>query len=170
MPMIAGKAVTLEQVRGTLWMLRYYREFLRSNCERCPNPEDRQGNSLTKDQARRRLAFLINVALNRKAGIDGTERPIDIELWRDCQLVQHLIHRNNPSGLQWRWHNMRKFRTDRIQKRYGHLLKPDCDTVCAEHCGPRWEGKPIEGSYSFRTLENGQEGVFNSLGERIAIL
>jgi len=39
--------------------------------------------------------------------------------------VQHLVHHNNPSGLVWRWHNMRKFRTRWIQKRYGHLLKGD---------------------------------------------
>jgi hypothetical protein len=29
--------------------------------------------------------------------------------------------------LQWRWHNMRKFRTRWIQKRYGYLLREGDD-------------------------------------------
>lgn len=119
-PTIAGTPVTIAQVRGTIKLLDFYRRFLKSACERCVNPEDRYGNAMTQAQARRRLSFLVNLAINRKAGIPDPED--DIELWRDCQLAQHLVHRNNPSGLQWRWTNMRRFRTRWIQKRYGHLL------------------------------------------------
>jgi hypothetical protein len=123
MPTLAGVTVTIPQVKGTLGLLGYYRRFLWSNCTRCRNPEERFWSDMTKEQVRRRLGFLVNTAINRKVGIPDPES--DIELWRDCQLVQHLIHRNNPSGLQWRWTNMKKFRTSRIQKRYGHLLQPE---------------------------------------------
>lgn len=120
---IAGRPVTKPQVTGTLKMLRAYRDFLASDCGRCLDLEGRVWgrDALTKDQARHRLRFLINCAINRKAGI--SDHAWDYELWRDCQLVQHLVHRNNPSGLQWRWTNMRRFRTNYIQKRYGHLLR-----------------------------------------------
>jgi hypothetical protein len=39
--------------------------------------------------------------------------------------VQHLIHRNKPSALQWLCYfgGKRRFRTSYIQKRYGYLLK-----------------------------------------------
>ena len=125
MPTIAGQEVTLCQVRGTVKLLDYYRRFLKSECRGCYNPEDRYrtGDTMTKEQARRRLSFLVLTAINRKAGIPDPDN--DIELWRDCQLVQHLVHRNNPSGSQWRWTNMRKFRTRWIQKRYGNLLRGD---------------------------------------------
>jgi hypothetical protein len=127
MPTLAGAEVTTAQVRGTIKLLDYYRRFLKSECGRCVDAEDRHrtGSTMTKEQVRRRLSFLVLTAINRKAGIPDPDN--DIELWRDCQLVQHLVHRNNPSGLVWRWHNMRKFRTRWIQKRYGYLLREGDD-------------------------------------------
>ena len=121
-PTIAGAAVTIPEVKATIKLLDYYRRFLRSDCSRCRNPEGHwHYEEMSKDDVRARLGFLVNTAINRKAGI--ADSVWDCELWRDCQLVQHLVHRNRPSGLQWRRANMNKFRTTRIQKRYGHLLR-----------------------------------------------
>ena len=115
-------------ITGTLRMLRFYRKFLRSDplkWNECADLQDvlfRMG-TLGSDAAQSRLWKLVNTAINRKAGIPDPKD--DIELWRDCQLVQHLVHRNNPSGMQWRTWHPRKFRTRYIQRRYGHLLKEE---------------------------------------------
>lgn len=66
---LSGRDTTVERVKATLGMLRYYRRFLRSNYDLCRNPEDKFDSKMTKPQTRARLAFLVNVAINRKAGI-----------------------------------------------------------------------------------------------------
>src|SRR5208337_1802796 len=94
MPTLAGAEVTVPQIRGTIKLLDYYRRFLKSECGRCVDAEDRHrtGSTMTKEQVRRRLSFLVLTAINRKAGIPDPDN--DIELWRDCQLVQHVaVHR-----------------------------------------------------------------------------
>lgn len=165
MPMIAGKEVTLRQIKGTLALLRHYRKFLRSEYEWCPDPEGRWAcGNINKAEGQRRLWFLVNTAINRKAGIP--DHVNNIELWRDCQLVQHLIHRNNPSGLQWRWHNMRKFRTSYMQKRYWYLLKPETEVVVYDEVHgacPRC-GRNHKGSLVFKTLENGKTLITQPCG------
>ena len=69
--MFAGTPTTLETVRATVAMLRFYRAFLASGpeYEKCKNPEFRHGEPMTRDQVRHRLRLLINTAINRKAGI-----------------------------------------------------------------------------------------------------
>jgi hypothetical protein len=72
MTKIAGCPATAEQIRGTIRMLSYYRNFIRSNCTHCKDPglsgrDAWMGNTMTKEQAQRRLWFLVNTAINRKA-------------------------------------------------------------------------------------------------------
>jgi hypothetical protein len=125
----AGKPCVASQVRGTLAILRYYREFLASDCEKGRDPEDRHWeNVITKEYARQRLAFLIHVAINRKAGIpDITCRRQDAayqhDLHKDCADIRNYRRsRIRPWGL-----NGRRFRTDVIQERFGYFLDRDDD-------------------------------------------
>ena len=122
MPMFAGKSFTIEQIRGTANLLRYYRRFLKSNYERCrvvenadwfPDPD-----GMTKAKVRRRLAFLVHVAINRKAGVpDAVGRKQDTDyqrsLWRDVRAVRDKVNRRVI---------VRQFETPEIRTRYGHLL------------------------------------------------
>lgn len=114
--LFAGKEVTREQVRGTVKLLSYYRRFLASEeHDRCQSPEQ-WGIYYTKEQARRRLNFLIENAINRKAGIpDETqdERDEFIRLWRDSRRIQE-IRVNRIRHYQ--------FETDLARNRFGHLL------------------------------------------------
>ena len=94
----AGEPVTKSQVAGTLKLLRYYRDFLASDCELCRNPESQWADTLTKGQARRRLRFLVNTAINRKAGVpDVACRKQDADyqagLRRDCNRVRDRVNR-----------------------------------------------------------------------------
>lgn len=112
----------------TLKMIKHYRAFIRSECgfKSCRDLQDnwRIAVLVGRDAVQARLWRLVNTAINRKAGIPDSFPPSehDIELWRDCQLVQHLVHRNNSSGLQWLTWHPRRFRTNYMQRRYGHLL------------------------------------------------
>lgn len=119
----AGKPVTRDEVRATIGLLRYYRRFIASDFEQCKDPESRWGRTLTKPDAERRLAFLVNVAINRKAGIPDVagrkqESDYQTDLWRDHdELRRHRRERLVPWGL-----NGRRFRTPEVQRRFGHLL------------------------------------------------
>lgn len=121
MTAIAGTPVTLPQVRATLKLLRYYRRFLESNSLRCHHPERGGwlGESMSKDEARTRLAFLVNVAINRKAGIPDVvgrkqESDYQVQQYRDCRKVREKISRRvRING---------GFETPEIRRRYRHLL------------------------------------------------
>lgn len=65
----AYQDATADQIRATVALLQHFRAFLASDCAEMRDPisgwaDDR----LTKDQARRRLAWLVNVAILRRAG------------------------------------------------------------------------------------------------------
>lgn len=57
-----------EALRMTIRLLQHFRAFLRSECREMRDPYT-WGVYLTKPEARRRLTWLINVAVNRRAGI-----------------------------------------------------------------------------------------------------
>ncbi|MBU6231365.1 hypothetical protein KGP36_01750 [Patescibacteria group bacterium] len=68
----AGKEVSALAVSETARMLRYYRRFIREGLpgQQCRDLEDEwRSNTFTKEQAQQRLSFLVNVAINRKAGL-----------------------------------------------------------------------------------------------------
>jgi hypothetical protein len=126
MPTIAGEPATLEQVRGTVRMLRYYRAFLASSCDECWDLQSNHdfaavkyfGYKPDREQARTRLGWLVNVAINRKAGIpDSGRRKRDpdyqIRLRRDCVYIRN-----------WLNHRMRFYslETPEMRQRYGHLI------------------------------------------------
>jgi hypothetical protein len=121
----AGLTVTRAQVQGTLALLRHYRAFLASDCERMRDPEDPfarygTGRTMTKEQARRRLAFLIHTAINRRAGIpDVPEHKADSDhqrAFRQDQIdLQDWFQRRVRFGIN-------RFRTRAVRERFQHLI------------------------------------------------
>lgn len=122
----AGRPITQAQIRATIALLRYFREFLASDCELCLDPTQRyaayEGRTLTKAQARTKHAFLIDVAINRRAGLP--DRP----------------SRNWHEDQQWRWRRdqqrlldirrrvrVYQFETREVRRRFGHLLAQNDD-------------------------------------------
>lgn len=71
--MIAGVYLgqSPERVAASVRLLRYYRDFLASDSAHCRHPESEpwRCDTLTKPAARARLKWLIDVAINRKAGV-----------------------------------------------------------------------------------------------------
>jgi hypothetical protein len=118
-----GEPCTLEQIKGTLALLRYYKRFLASGKELCVDPEDRWARygclHMSRGQARKRLRYLIDVAINRKAGIpDEPFRKCNetYQLWlrRDQQRLHDYLNR------RIRCHG---FESREVRKRFGHLIE-----------------------------------------------
>lgn len=64
-------------IAATLATIKHFRAFLSSNCRIMHDPYSGwMKNELTKEQAQKKLTWLINVAINRKAGI-----PDHVEHW-----------------------------------------------------------------------------------------
>jgi len=125
MIMFAGKAFSAAQIKGATKLLRYYRAFVESDKEEARDPEGQWGyGTITKGQARHRLKYLINVAINRKAGIPDVscrkqESNYQRDLWWDAhEIRQWRRYRNVPAGL-----HRGKFRTAEVQKRCGHIWR-----------------------------------------------
>lgn len=113
----AGQMTTLGRIRGTIRLLRYLRLFLASDCSRAKHPSQ-WGETLTKIEAGRFLSMLLNVAINRKAGIPDVacrkqESDYRASSWRDCQRVRDRVNRRVV---------VRQFETAEIRRRYGHLI------------------------------------------------
>ncbi len=110
------------QVRNTINLITYYRRFLRSDCTRMVQPESGwMRTELSKDEARRRLHFLVNVAINRRAGIPDEQgrkqrHEYQIEQYRDCQAVRECVQHRRI---------VRQFATRVVRERFGHLLHQD---------------------------------------------
>lgn len=58
------------EIAGTTALVRHFRAFMRSSAPQMRDPYDEwQSRTLNKKEAQRKLAFLIDVAINRKAGV-----------------------------------------------------------------------------------------------------
>jgi hypothetical protein len=83
-----------EALRATIALLRHYRAFLASPSYEMRDPRQ-WGVYLTKGQARHRLTSLINVAVNRRAGIpDCPSRKHDGDYQRHLRLDANEL--NHP--------------------------------------------------------------------------
>lgn len=61
-------------IAATVATLRYFRAFLASDCVEMVDPYSNwMRNRLTKTTAARKLTWLVNMAINRKAGITDSE-------------------------------------------------------------------------------------------------
>jgi len=123
----AGQEITKRQLTGTVKLLKWYKRFIASDCHEAPRPFQ-WGSYIKKPEAQRELTRLINVSINRKAGIpDNPSKHYGLEfqaeIWRDCQVIQYLIHRNNPTYVQWKLNGKVWLGTNYMQKRYGHLSR-----------------------------------------------
>lgn len=105
----------VEKIRATVKLLQYYRAFLRSDCREAKDPQQ-WGFYLNQSQARRRLHLLIDVAINRKAGIACRDRCCDPLIWvgwlRDRQRLLEIHKRIR----------VYQFETEEVKKRFSHLL------------------------------------------------
>ena len=122
----AGREFTKEQITATLAMFRRFREFIRAEPGyyiRDPRYQGWFSVHMTQDAAQKWLAERVNIAINRKAGEEPKWRRLSDE-WQDwmrhdCREIRaHINDRVRLWGL-----NGRRFATDIIQKRYGHLLE-----------------------------------------------
>ena len=112
---IAGKPVTRDQIRGTIGLFRHFHRFLSSDATHCLIPGDWTRRKLTKEQARRHLDRLIDVAINRKAGIPD-------ETYAECEQMTHW--RRDQQRLRDIGQRIRvyQFETVEVRQRFGHLL------------------------------------------------
>jgi hypothetical protein len=103
------------KIVGTLTLLRHFQAFLRSTCREMHDPIGGWGHSLTQPQARHKLTFLINMAINRKAGLpDAPSRKYDPDYQRG--LLQDANDLNYP--------RLRIYfiRTPELRRRFAHRL------------------------------------------------
>ncbi len=119
MTTFAGKTVTISQIKATTATLRYYRAFLRSDATACRDLEQSRyfDVRLSKDQARERLGWLVNVAIQRKAGIPDVacrkqETDYQAGLIRDWLRLRDIRRRVR----------VYQFESAEVRDRFSHLL------------------------------------------------
>ena len=90
-----GKEVTRAQVQAMIKLLRYYRDFLKSDCKKAIIPNDIFQDTMGREEARRRLDSMIHTAINWKAGIILPRKAsCDYQIpWRRDQQRLADIHR-----------------------------------------------------------------------------
>lgn len=118
---MASRPVTLDQVRGTIRLITYYRRFLRSSFAACVNPEGTRygAEPLTKAQAEARLHYLLDVATNRRAGMPDQPhgRNHDPDQWWRMVRDQRAVHDRIRSRVV-----VRQFETRACRERFADLL------------------------------------------------
>jgi len=74
------------KIVATVATLKHFRAFLASNCDWMIDPYSSwTRDEINKAQAQTKLTWLVNVAINRKAGVPDAQR--DWELWRLSRAV-----------------------------------------------------------------------------------
>lgn len=103
------------RIVGTLKLLRHFQAFFRSGCYEMADPIGGWGHYLTQPQARHKLTWLINMAINRKAGIpDEPSRKYGPDYQRG--LLQDANQLNSPR-LRIYFLN-----TPELRRRFSHRL------------------------------------------------
>jgi hypothetical protein len=107
-----------KRITATIKVLKYFKDFLKSNCERMIDPySDWQRRELTKEQAKKRLLWLINIAINRKAGVP------DCPSRKYSDMYQTDLRRDYNSLIDIKNRIIvRRFNLSEMNKRFGHLL------------------------------------------------
>lgn len=118
----AAAGATRAQVAATLHLLRWYRAFIRQTaCELARDPESDwpppAQRLMNREAARRRLQYLIDVAINRRAGVADVptrkhEDSYQAALRRDRDRLDDIRRRLR----------VYQFETDRVRQRFAHLL------------------------------------------------
>ena len=111
--MARGKSPNLEsgaymgqdraRVVATLDTLRYFRAFLASDCRVMRDPYSGwMGTELDKREARQKLTWLVNVAINRKANIPDHETDWNIVRLARAVNTPRLVVRERECPLKYR--------------------------------------------------------------------
>ena len=113
-----------ENITNTIKILKYFQEFLKSNYNKMIDPYSGWTKyELNKIQAKKKLEYLIHVAINRKAGIPDTPKGrkysenYQLDLRRDYNKLKDIKNRII----------VRSFNLPEINKRFSHLLYIDED-------------------------------------------
>lgn len=106
-----------EQITATLGLLRWFHAFIASDCKEARDPIAGWGFYMDKGEAKRKLTWLIHVAINRKAGVPdqyGRKDDLDyqIRLRRDKYRLQDIAKRVR----------VYQFETEECKSRFSHLL------------------------------------------------
>ena len=105
-----------EAIASTAQLLRHFRAFIRSPYKRMRDPIAGWERYLDRQEAQHELRWLINIAINRKAGIpDETAQQAHYYM---------LLCRDRNRLVQWLNKRVRFycFETDLMRRRYGHLV------------------------------------------------
>lgn len=114
---IEMKSCAPESIRATTAILRHFRAFIRSDCSRMIDPYSGWHRiEINKKQAQRKLTWLVDVAINRRAGIpDFTP---STELLRDSHRLDDIINKRT---------RVYQFETRLCTKRFSRLLSSYTD-------------------------------------------
>lgn len=106
-----------KRISATLCLLKWFKAFIASDYEQANDPINEFGFYFTRPEAKKKLHWLVQMAINRKAGIpDRRGRKDDpdyqIKLYRDQQRLKDIAR------------NIRvyQFETREVKKRFSHLL------------------------------------------------
>lgn len=109
-----------KQIRATRNLLQWFRDFLASDCDEAIDPYTGGWfpKRLNKAQARKKLHWLIDVAINRRAGLPDNDPADLIPYWRDKQRLEDILVRRIRHY---------QFETVEVRNRFGHLLSAHAD-------------------------------------------
>ena len=114
-----------KQTQTTLALLKHFRAFLTSDCKEMRDPyAGWTGFRLTKTQAKQKLSWLVETAINRKAGLPDPDRALDIKQRRDQRILHDMMSRPRRH-----WPGITSFETRQAQCRFGRALA-EFDTDC----------------------------------------
>lgn len=84
------------EIAGTANLLRYFRAFIRSGANQANDPTRSFGWTMTRDEAITRLRFLIDTAINRKAGLPDRDYPMHRGQADEVSRALRTLYRNDP--------------------------------------------------------------------------
>jgi hypothetical protein len=145
MPKIYGVSTTIygdkHRIRATLGLLRWYRDFTRSECDAARDPSDIFNRTMTREEARARLDMMINVAINRKGGAPYSYGRRDTSNHARALLQDRL----DVEAIRRERRRVYQFRTREYRQACGHMLANRMDdhptalrdelARPCEHCG-----------------------------------
>lgn len=121
-------------ISATRGLLANFRAFIRSQCTHMRDPYSSWGDTLTPEEAQRKLYHLVDVAINRKAGAacNGTSNPrphdylTGIEVGDMLRVVRNLRYSVHPDDQPYYgWFNARQRRVMRrlLGRERAHLVR-----------------------------------------------
>jgi len=119
-----------EWIVATLRLLRYFKAFIDSDCSLMPDPIN-DGFTLTKQQARDRLTYMVHVAINRRGGMWNRYAPLNHsgKPYRkfDTDYQTHLYRDSNRLRDIGNRIRVYQFESPEANARFKHLLSSRYD-------------------------------------------